>query len=104
MICIIYNKTTKHIMAVRQDNSSPQPAPLSTHLSYFLDDHQVSAEDFAIVEVFNKKITEINPIKHMWNEATQQIEEDPNYVKPPEPEPFIPPEVAQFMNQSNQGA
>lgn len=91
MLFIIYNKTTKHVVVVRTDTSIPAPAPLATHLAYFADDHNVDPQDYAIVELKNKKVGDVKTGKHMWNEATQQLEEDPNYVEPP-PEPeFLPP-------------
>jgi|APGre2960657373_1045057.scaffolds.fasta_scaffold13425_3 hypothetical protein len=83
MLFIIYNKATKHVVVARVDSSTPAPAPLATHLAYFADDHNVNPQDYAIVELQNKKLGDVKTGKHMWNETTQQLDEDPSYVEPP---------------------
>lgn len=88
MFCIIYNKASKHIAHSRHDTSTPAPQPASYWFSVFLEDHNSSANDYACVEIPYVKGREIIFGRDKWNETTQQIEADPNWVPPaPEPEP-----------------
>ena len=83
MFIIIYKKSTKHIVQVRSDGSTV-PTPAATWLNIYAKDNKLTAD-----EATDLTYVEIAPIefglihgKHLWNESTQQVDEDPNYVAP----------------------
>jgi hypothetical protein len=90
MFILIYKKSTKHIVQVRNDVST-NPSDAQTWLNIYAKDNNLTAD-----QTTDLTYAEIAPIefglihgKHMWNESTQQVDEDPNYVAPT---PTIPAE------------
>lgn len=90
MFMLIYKKSTKHVVYYRIDTSTPAPQPAAYWFSMYLKDNKVSAqdaEDLTYVETEMMDL-EFGIAKYLWNETTQQVEEDPSYVPPPPPEPL----------------
>jgi len=95
MFMIVYKKSTKHIVSYRVDTSTPAPQSAAYLFSVFVNDQELTpqeADELAFVETTPVKLT-FNTDKYVWNETTQQIEEDPNFVPPPPPPPR--PELTQ---------
>lgn len=90
MFIVIYKKSTKHIMQVRTDGSTV-PTPAVTWLNIYVTDSNLTAEqaeDHVYVET-SSAVPSLIVGKHLWNESTQQVDEDPNYVAPT---PITPPQ------------
>jgi hypothetical protein len=83
MFIIIYKKSTKHIVQVRSD-ASTNPVPAETWLNIYIKDHKLTADQGADLTYVETSPIEFSFVigKHMWNESTQQVDEDPNYVPP----------------------
>lgn len=83
MFIIIYKKSTKHIAQVRTEGSTV-PTPAGTWLNIHIRDTGLTAEqaaDFTCVET-SSAVPNLIIGKYMWNESTQQVDEDPTYVAP----------------------
>ncbi len=87
MFVIVYHKTTKKLVNYRHDMSVPQTLTAQYWFNVFLNDNEVSDENYAFAEVpFTKALNSIQIGDHIYNEATGQVEADPSYVAPtPEP-------------------
>lgn len=98
MFMIVYKKSTKHIASYRCDVSTPAPQSAAYWFSVYLKDNKISAQDAENLTYVETEFVELafDTDKYLWNETTQQIEEDPSYVPPPPPEPL--------HLQPNQGA
>jgi hypothetical protein len=85
MFIIIYKKSTKHIVNMRHDSSSDAALRAPQYwLDVYIQDSKSStdeASDLAYVELAPREIN-LQIGKHVWNESTQQVDEDPNYVPP----------------------
>jgi|Laugrespbdmm15sn_2_1035079.scaffolds.fasta_scaffold01354_4 hypothetical protein len=94
MYIIIYKKSTGKIVFTRTDTSAPTPQSPQFWLSVYIKDNKLSAaeaEDLTFVET--------EPVEggfeldqYKWNESTQQLEVDPNYVAPT---PIAPAEITE---------
>lgn len=82
MFCIVYNKSTKHIFHKRKDSSTPTPKTSSELFQIYLKDNNATDNEFAFAESLDQFDLIVG--KHVWNESTQTVEEDPNYVAPVE--------------------
>jgi len=95
MFMIIYKKSTKHIVHYRNDGSTVR-TDAQTWFNIYIKDNKLSADQAADLTYIELAPIEINLIhgKHLWNESTQQVEEDPTYVEPTpvEPTPVEPTE------------
>lgn len=91
MFVIVYDKTTKKLVHYRHDMSAPQAHTAQYFFDLFLADNEAGDENYAFAEVpFTKALNDIVIGNHVYNEATSQVEADPNYVAPvftPEPAP-----------------
>lgn len=93
MFVIIYHKTTKKIVYYRHDMSLPQSHTAQEHFNFFLDNNEVGDENYAFAEIpFTKALNNIAIGNHVYNEATGQVEADPNYVRPTPPALTAPTE------------
>jgi len=85
MFVIIYKKSTKHIMTFRHDTSSDSTLRTPQYwLDVYIKDSRSStdeASDLTYVELAPMEII-LQVGKHVWNESTQQVEEDPSYIQP----------------------
>ena len=93
MFMIVYKKSTKHIVSYRSD-ASTAPQSAAYWFSVFIKDNGLTsqeANDLAFVETAPVTLA-FDTDKYLWNESTQQAEEDPSYVPPP---PAPPPENLQ---------
>ena len=90
MFIIIYKKSTKHIVQVRSDDSTV-PVSTETWLNIYIKDNKLTADQATDLTYVEPASIEVNIIygKHLWNESTQQIDEDPSYVPPT---PIVPAE------------
>ena len=90
MFMIIYKKSTKHIVQVRTDDST-FPTEAQIWLNTYIKDNKLSADQATDLTYVQPAPIELALAhgKHMWNESTQQVDEDPNYV---EPTPVVPTE------------
>lgn len=90
MFMIIYKKSTKHIVSYRVDTSTPAPQSAAYWFSVFVKDQELTpqeADELAFVETTPVTLA-FDADKYLWNETTQQVEEDLSYVPPP---PSTPP-------------
>jgi hypothetical protein len=91
MYLIIYKKSTKQIVNFRSDGSTGETSPTAEYFfNLYLKDSGASAEQAADLTYVEPAFVEfgLEDGKHVWNESTQQVDEDPSYV-PPTP-PVIP--------------
>ena len=66
----------------RFDTQSIHSLTAQQHLEQFCDDNELDVANFVAMEYpYNKKF-QIVLGNHMFNETTQQIEADPNYIPP----------------------
>jgi hypothetical protein len=88
---IIYNKTSGTIVQVRCDMSTGDPVPLSAYLQQHCELCELNLSEYAITEIAKPSVI-VTPGKYKYIESTQQIEIDPNWVRPADPTPpEIPP-------------
>ena len=85
MFIFIYKKSTKQVVTYRND-SSTGVASLSAEYFFnlYLKDSGATAEqaaDLTYVETAHVELA-FAPDKYLWNESTQQVEEDSSYVAP----------------------
>ena len=88
MNLVIYKKSTKHIVQVRHD-SSTVPNSAANWFNVYIKDIRATAEqaaDLTYVEIRSPIEISLLIGKHLWNETTQQVDEDPAYVEPPAPQ------------------
>ena len=92
MFMLIYKKSTKHVVSYRIDTSTPAPQSAAYWFSIFIKDNKISAQDAQDLVYVETEMMELafDTDKYLWNETTQQIEQDPNYVLQPPPEPILP--------------
>lgn len=85
---IIYKKSTKHIVQARNDISN-NPLNSQSWFNIYLRDNKITEEQARDLAYTETTPIELNFIlgKHLWNESTQQVEDDLSYVPPPLPEP-----------------
>ena len=82
MFVIIYHKTTKKIAQYRHDVANPISHTAQEYFNMFLYDNEVGNENYTFIEVpFTKLLNAIEIGNHVYNEATGQVEADPNYVR-----------------------
>ena len=82
MFAIFYKKSTKHIVGFRHDQSTPAPQSAEFWFNVFLKDNREGISDpsdIAFVETAYKDFC-LELGRQMWNETTQQVEDDPSYV------------------------
>ena len=83
MFVIVYNKATKKIVYFRNDLAVPQVHTAQYWFDMFLEDNKIDDENHAFAEVtYTKDLSNIVIGNHVYNEATNAVEEDPNYVAP----------------------
>lgn len=90
MFMVIYKKSTKHIVSHRSDTSTPAPQSAAYWFSVFVKDQGLTsqeADELAFIETAFIDVA-FDTDKYLWNETTQQVDLDPNYVPPP---PSTPP-------------
>ncbi len=94
MFIIVYHKTTKKLVHFRHDMCAPQDRTAQYWYNIFLTDNELSDENYSFAEVpVTKALDAIIIGNHVYNEATQQVEVDPDWVAPaptPAPEPTKP--------------
>jgi hypothetical protein len=96
MFLLIYKKSTKHVVATRTDLSTPAPKPASYWFFTYIKDNKISDQDAQDLTYVETEVLDLafDANKYFWNETTQQVEEDPNFVPPlpptPPPEPIQP--------------
>ncbi len=91
MYVVIYDKSSKKIAEYRHDLSSPQVCTAQYYFDEFLVNRRVSSESHAFAEIpFAETYGAIVIGNHVFNESTQTVEADPNYVPPVDPIPAEP--------------
>ena len=86
MFVVIYNKFDKKIAQYRHDMCVPQVCTAQHYFDLFLEDNEVGDENYTFAEVpFTKALNAIVIGNHIYNEATGQVEADPNYIEPTPP-------------------
>jgi hypothetical protein len=88
MHTIAYKNSDKKILFVRLDNGTA--GSISTPQEWlvnYCEANNLSVSDYTAVGTAYDKKMQIIIGNHVYNEATGQIEADPSYVPPPEPEP-----------------
>ena len=85
MFVAIYHKTTKKIVQYRHDMADPATHTAQEYFNMFLNDNEFGDENytFAVLPI-TKSLNIITVGNHVYNEATGQIEADPNFVPRPE--------------------
>lgn len=91
MFVVMYHKTTKKIAQYRHDFSKVSPHTAQEYFDLFLLDNEFGDENYTFAELpITKSLNIITIGNHIYNESTQQIEADPNYVAPALYEPTPP--------------
>ena len=83
MFIIIYKKSTKHVVHVRSDNSTTQ-ALAENLFNIYLEDSKANTDqvaDLAYIETTPVQLV-FDAEKYLWNESTQQVDLNPDYVTP----------------------
>ena len=89
----MYDKSSKKIAEFRHDTSSPQVRTAQYYFDQFLVNRGVSSESHAFAEIpYVETYGAIVIGNHVFNESTQTVEADPNYVPPVDPIPVEPTE------------
>ena len=84
MFIIIYKKSTKHIMSYRHDSSTGLVNTAEYYFNLYLKDNNLTPDqalDLTYIETA-PIVLSLQIGKHLWNELTQQVEEDSSYVAP----------------------
>jgi hypothetical protein len=93
MFTIFYLKSSKKITYAYKNDSVGVLIPTpQQQLAVHCDNNNLNVDDFVAIEhPWNRNLILVHG-NHIYNEATQQIETDPNYVPPVEPAPVEPTE------------
>lgn len=89
MFYIIYDKSTKLVAETRVDNASPVSTTADQWLAAFASAKKCNANDYAIVTHTIQQHVDVILGRDMFDEATNTIVQDPDWV---EPTPIIPAE------------
>jgi hypothetical protein len=91
MFVVMYNKSSKKITGFRRDLSVPQVCTAQYYFDDFLESNGASNESHAFAEIPYSETNGVIVIgNHVFNESTQTVEADPNYVPPVDPIPVEP--------------
>ena len=91
MFVVMYDKSSKKITGFRHDLSSPQVYTAQFYFDDFLKSHRLNSDSHAFAEIpFVEACERIVIGNHVFNESTQTVEADPNYVPPVDPIPAEP--------------
>ena len=96
MFIIVYHKTTKKLVHFRHDMSAPQVHTAQYLYNIFLQDSELSDENYSFAEVpVTKALNDIVIGNHVFNDTTGQVEADPSYVPLPKSTPEPAPETTE---------